>query len=61
MNDHEQVLRNAVSEGLCCWNAGFDHPWEGQAIIDAEHLAELVKLAAKAPVEDVNNFIRWAV
>ena len=39
------------------WNQGAGHEWEGQAIVDAEFLGDLVRLAFEAPQEDRDEFI----
>jgi hypothetical protein len=60
MTEQEYELRDVVAYKLVSWDHGNDHSWEGVAAMDADTLARLVQLAAKASAEDVAEFIEWA-
>lgn len=47
----------AVVEPHVAWNRGIDYKWEGQALMAADFLADLVRLAFEAPLADRMEFI----
>lgn len=40
------------------WNGGVDFPWEGEALMDAEMFADMVRLVASAPTAARDAFFK---
>lgn len=49
-------LTTAV-EAQVAWNQGAGHEWQGHALMDADFLGDLVRLAFEAPKEERDEFI----
>lgn len=48
---------DAIAEAVA-WNRGKGYEWEGQALMDADFLGDLVRLAFEAPQEDRDEFLK---
>lgn len=51
-----EALVEAV-ESAVAWSGGVDFKWEGDVVMPAEFLADLLRLAFEAPAEDREAFI----
>ncbi len=53
----EKDLR-VVAEQNVFWSGGIEYPWQGDALTTPGFIAALVKLAARAPYKDKQDFIK---